>query len=615
MGRQKRAGNLSSEQGYCLVSQQIREKIEAGEIKVSEPKSKTDKNAFINQSLEDRIQPTSFEPIISDEIYILDIEEQSVFSPGPNRQVYRALLQLPKRQRQRVNISEGCELKVGHNYLLPLEEKVILKENERMKSSPKSSIGRLFPITRVIADYNSSFDEINGKKVANKEISLWLLIEPTRFNIIVNPGNTINQLRFFKGDNVSLSQKELLDKNLKYSLLSKREDDGTLTPIESSILDDGLNISLDLSGKNTNGIVSLRARKNPNPIDLSKKGYYCAEDYFEPIQANNGIVVFSSGEHYLIASKGVLRISSNLSAEIRRHYGSGIRGTWDEAGFADPGFTGDLVFEASFTETGGIKLRQDDDRVVSALEFFRTNQSPDKIYGEEIGSNYQGQLGPRVSKHFVPFDFAYAAKSYNKLNREVLVKESNILRELRGSKEGFEPVNEEISERLIWEIEKNGFFHSRYDCESDEDVLQIIPYVILFDNNERVFHYVRAKNIKDYGDIRLFGKHSIGLGGHIIKDDGPDFIENCVAREVMKEEISIDGSYKKPKLAGTLMAYDKPVDRVHFGLIYTIRVNGEIRANESSITSCGMKSPQELRNNLEPFETWSKILIPYLELL
>ena len=44
------------------------------------------------------------------------------------------------------------------------------------------------------------------------------------------------------------------------------------------------------------------------------------------------------------------------------------------------------------------------------------------------------------------------------------------------------------------------------DCESDEEVLQVIPYVLLFDESKKIFTYIRASDIKDYGDERLFGK-------------------------------------------------------------------------------------------------------------
>lgn len=610
-------------EGYCLVSQQIRNKIERGGIITTSNLSRKNNGFFKDNSLESRVQPSSFEPIIGDEIYILDIEEQAVFSPGPHETVYRALLHLPKRQRLKASIMNGFECKTGkkgYTYLVPLEERTNLCEGERIKSSPKSSTGRLFPKVRMIADYNHCFDEIHYQYKTNEPLQMWLLIQPGAFNVILRPNLTLTQLRFLTGLNVSLNQEEIIKEFEKHALFSSKD-------VKPIITDDGLQIRLNLTGEYTNKIVALRARRNPMAIELSKAGLYNAEEFFEPIENKKGKIKLYNGESYLMASKEILDTPAHLSAELRRYYGSGMRGTWDEAGFVDPGFKGDLVFEVSITETGGITLDEHDERLVSALEFFRTNQIPDKLYGEEnTGSHYQGQVGPRVSKHFKQFDFARAARDYRKLDREVLVHDARVLNNFRETKEMFEFISPKVANKLLKEIEERGFFHSRYDCEDDEGVLQVIPYVLLFgkeNDYKRIFTYVRATNIKDYGDKRLFGKYSIGLGGHIQRADGPNYIEKCLEREVMGEEVNIKGEYTKPKLVGTIMAYHTPVDKVHFGLIYTSHVKGKIIANESSITSFGMKTFETLKDKVsfeefnsdierKAFETWSKILIPLL---
>jgi predicted NUDIX family phosphoesterase/deoxycytidine triphosphate deaminase len=604
----------AEERGYCLVSQQIREEIAAGNIAVQASSLERDETGFFkDKGLEGRVQPASFEPVIGDEVFVLDVEDQSVFTPGKET-VYRALLQLPRRQRQKENIEGGFELKRGFTYAIPLEEKITLKDGERIRSSPKSSTGRLFPVTRMLTDYSEYFDEINSQSAPlDKALQLWLLVQPTCFNLIVHPGISLTQLRFFRGLNASLSQQELLEESQKNPFLYTRRGE-ELVPSDVVITDDGLQINLDLTGEYTEGIVALRARSNPTPIDLARTKYYNAEDFFEPVKNKGGKVRLKCGERYLIASKGVLCIPPHLNAELRRHYGAGLRAAWDEAGFVDPGFEGDLVFEVTPTEAGGMMLSSDSERPASALEFFRTNKLPDKLYGTGIGSHYQKQLGSKVSKHFQLFDFAHAAKTHKKLDREVLVQDTNVLLGFREGNQGFEPINPHTLNALLEQIQQKGFFQSRYDCEADESVLQFIPYVLLFGDNE-IFVYERASKIKDYGDKRLFGKHSIGLGGHVIRADGPDFIKNCLEREVFKEEIKVRGEYSPPKLVGTLVANDTPVDKVHFGLIYATHINGEISGNESSMTPLGMKSFEELQKDNSRFETWSKKLIPYLPML
>ena len=138
----------------------------------------------------------------------------------------------------------------------------------------------------------------------------------------------------------------------------------------------------------------------------------------------------------------------------------------------------------------------------------------------------------------------------------------------------------------------------------------------MFGGKNDIFTYIRAKDIKDYGEEKLFGKHSIGLGGHIIKSDGPNYINRCIEREVMEEEVEIIGNYSEPILRGTLMAYDKPVDTVHFGLIYSINVDGDVKVKESSIISGKMMSIKKLmKGSSKKYETWSRVLIPYLDKL
>jgi len=46
-------------------------------------------------------------------MFILDSEIRGVFRSRPDESVYRTLLQLPKGQRQRVDIAGGYEIKRG----------------------------------------------------------------------------------------------------------------------------------------------------------------------------------------------------------------------------------------------------------------------------------------------------------------------------------------------------------------------------------------------------------------------------------------------------------------------------------------------------------------------
>jgi len=594
----------------CLVSQDIRRKIAEKKLEAVLG------GPAINES---QIQPASFEPRIGNEAYVIDTERG--FRPKAGERVRRTLLEMPARQRRKLEIDSenGCELKKGYTYLLPLEERVTLDVWEYAKSSPKSSFGRLFMKTRLLADFNPSFDEMNCQYGEEVPLNLWVLLQPLAFNTIVYPGMSFNQLRFFKSlitRPVKLGQLVLNSK--EHPIFHEKEKDGNLKPARL-ICTDGLQIHLDLSGSHTHGVVGLRARPNQTPIDL-KRTDYDSEEFFEPI-VSDGAIEMRRGEYYLLSSKEVMHMPPHLNAVLRDYSGIGLTGPVHFAGFIDNGFRGDVVFEVRSDELSSLVL--DDGAPISALDIFET-VIPDKIYGDLIGSNYQGQTGPQPAKFFrrkdtetgPRFDFAHAAREYKRLARKVLVQDSKILRSFRRQKMGFEPMNLEQAKNLFKEIERNGFFHFRYDCETDQEALQIIPYILIFGPNRTIFSYVRAKDIKDYGDERLFSKHSIGVGGHIsTKDNKPGgLIANGIKRE-LEEEVNVTGEITTPKLVGTLYQPDVPVDQVHFGLIYRMFTDAEARPREASIISGRMVPIDDLVSDPmgnKKYETWSKYLIPHL---
>ena len=588
----------TNQRGYTLNSLEVRSKISDGSLITPS-----------TGNLDSRIQPASFDPIIGDEIFILETETGGLFRPTNQDTIYRNLLQLPQRQRQKASTVD-FEMKKGFTYLIPLQDRIALKPNESVKSSPKSSIGRTFLNTRLLADFNTCFDEITYTHNDNAELMLWLLAQPLAFNTLLNPGLSLNQMRFFNGLDAQLTSREIISELEKNNLLYERGKDGQFKPLEA-VVTDGLRVNLDLRGKHTEGIVALRARHNPNPIDLTKIGSYEAEDFFEPIVNKNGRVKIERGEHYLFASQEVLQIPKHLNVELKRFSHIGLRGDIHFAGFIDPGFIGDLVFEVKSDEPNDIML--DGDSIpVSTLQLF-ANKEPDISYGEKIGSHYHGQIGPKPAKYFKTFDYNYAARNYGKLSKIVLVQDAKSLKKINSG--GFKPLNESQSAKLSSLIQE-GFFHSRYDCESDEEVLQIIPYVLVFDNKNKVFSYVRAGNISDYGDHRLYGKHSIGVGGHILGTDGPDYLKNGLRRE-LREEINLVGAESEPKLYGTLVSREDAVSKVHFGLVYSLHCDS-VSPRESSLLSGRTVPIEELMADTDAgkkYEVWSRILIDHLPTL
>src|SRR3989338_6723719 len=240
--------SLEKKVDFCLASQEIRDLI--------------DKRKLIPKTFDEaRIQPSSYEPVIGEEIYVIDTETHGLFRPTRRETVYRTLLQLPKRQRQKINISCGFEIKKGFTYLVRLEDKVRLNNDMYLKSSPKSSLGRLFINTRMLSDYNPCFDEVHPQYSMDSEVGLWLLVQPLAFNVIISPGISLNHLRFLSSHNAKLTPQEI-EEQLKKNNIFFMKDKGSPSPVYP-IITDGIHIHLDISGQFTEGIVGLRARHNP----------------------------------------------------------------------------------------------------------------------------------------------------------------------------------------------------------------------------------------------------------------------------------------------------------------------------------------------------------------
>lgn len=123
--------------------------------------------------------------------------------------------------------------------------------------------------------------------------------------------------------------------------------------------------------------------------------------------------------------------------------------------------------------------------------------------------------------------------------------------------------------------------YDRDFCETNEEVLQVIPYITLVDiNTNAVFSYTRGKAGQEN---RLHSKVSIGLGGHIeskLITDIYDLIALEAIREV-KEEVGLTCDYKAIKrdlidgnyrVLYTPKSYNQ-VDRVHIGLAIKVMVD------------------------------------------
>jgi len=156
-------------------------------------------------------------------------------------------------------------------------------------------------------------------------------------------------------------------------------------------------------------------------------------------------------------------------------------------------------------------------------------------------------------------------------------------------------------------------FRPRSTVEEDPTFKQLIPYVVLqsiVDGQPHLFNYTRGKG---QGEKRLHAFRSVGIGGHISREDadGEDLYRSGMLRELTEETI-IEGPYRED-LVGFIFDDTSPVGRVHLGVVHRLQLaSPSARAREEELTDSGFASVHELKQSLDQFETWSQLVLTHL---
>lgn len=292
---------------------------------------------------------------------------------------------------------DGAVLEPNRPYLIPLLERLALPEHLRARANPKSSTGRLDVFTRVITDHSYRFDEVTP----GYQGPLYLEVVPLSFAVRVRQGLALNQLRLVIGRS-QLTDGELRDEHSRNPLLFR---DGAGLPEAALATADGLFLSLDLRGDKDRR-VGYRAKPNTPRIVVADIGTHRVEEYWEPVLREDGDrIVLDPERFYLLLSEEGVQVPPHLAAEmtafdptageLRTHY----------AGFFDPGFG--YAHDATLAGSrAALEVRAHDvpfmiehGQRVCKLTYERMLDVPERLYGADVGSNYQGQIDT-LSKHF-----------------------------------------------------------------------------------------------------------------------------------------------------------------------------------------------------------------------
>ena len=334
--------------------------------------------------LPDQLQPASIDLRLGPVAFRV----RASFLPGGGRSVREKLDQFRMHE---IDLSRGAVLERGCVYIVQLVEWLRLPSRMSALANPKSSTGRLDIFTRLISDRAAAFDRVEP----GYQGPLYAEIAPRTFSILVREGSRLNQLRLRRGSPAS-SGAALRNLQSAEKLVAAAGD------VPVTIIEDRIGVTLDLECAEL-GLTGWRAKKHTDIIDIDRRAHYEVEDFWEPIRANPKYgLILDPDDFYILSTREFVKVPRDWAAEMvaydtmvgefRVHY----------AGFFDPGF-GDgagneskAVLEVRSHE---VPFLLEHGQLVGWLRYERLAQSPDRAYGEGIGSSYQRQ-GLALAKQF-----------------------------------------------------------------------------------------------------------------------------------------------------------------------------------------------------------------------
>jgi dCTP deaminase len=306
------------------------------------------------------------------------------FLPGRTATVADRLAEFEMHQ---MDLSQGAVLEKGCVYVVPLVEGLRLPAGVQAVANAKSSTGRLDLLTRLITDHGTEFDRVPE----GYHGPLYAEICPRSFSVLVRPGMRLNQIRFRAGHAV-------LDDNALAALHAR---DRLVTG--HPVISDGLGFSVDLDAP-AGTRVGYRARPHAGVIDLDRIGAYAPRDFWDELHADRGRLILDPGAFYILVSREAVHIPPDYAAEMAPYLAMVGEFRVHYAGFFDPGFGHDAA--GGHGSRGVLEVRcheapfvLEHGQVVGRLVYERMRARPDRLYGADMASNYQGQ-GLKLAKHF-----------------------------------------------------------------------------------------------------------------------------------------------------------------------------------------------------------------------
>ena len=246
----------------------------------------------------------------------------------------KSVMEIVQQHKKRsLTIEQPVILKARKTYVFQLEESLNLPQDHEFygRATGKSSIGRLDVLARLMVDRCPSYDEINPKHDPYPG-TLFLELTPITFDVKVQHGVSLSQLRLFRG---APELSELKEKEL--GLFGDMILDENREPKKDNVHD----LRVDLTPDPRKGISAFQAKNGKDlVVDLTTgKNSNDPKRFWKDIRLKGDLALKIVPERfYILRSKERFKLPLDIAVyceavsetlgELRIHY----------AGFVHPGF-------------------------------------------------------------------------------------------------------------------------------------------------------------------------------------------------------------------------------------------------------------------------------------
>jgi dCTP deaminase len=370
-----------------LPMQELKAAFKAGMLSAEKPPMEGPKGQF---------QPASLDTRVGERVVCV----RSAFLPEKGESIERAIEQ-HKRYEFELSDDQTNVLECRKTYVIPFFESAALRSGYSGEFNPKSTLGRVDALTRVLVQDVPNFDTV----LPGKNRKMWLEITPLSHDLGIKLGTPVSQLRVKNGTS-KVPEEELRNIYKKTPLLYDPE--GKPVPLNKvRFKNDGIELTADAEAP----VVAYRSRQNSQLVfDVSLPRGALYKDrfkFFEPIERQGrSIYIEPDPAFYLLATLERVHVPPNLCGTLMAYDVTSLEGRVHYAGFFDPGFAASGTLEVrAYHRPFRVVHRQP--ICVINFEYMRSPPIGEDgklvLYGKTLGNNYQNQpRGPNLPKQCQP---------------------------------------------------------------------------------------------------------------------------------------------------------------------------------------------------------------------